>query len=239
MAAATVRAGARNGSGAALPSLPAVSVARFKEASLLLEQLVDENADAFIAAGQRYREKHRDGTVRPLQPNEVATIAAGLGVSLREANDAITEAGLTSHAEPEPQELLLQAGIATAEAFIHAGLRFTALIEMPADVFMQARENGSLRDAIEAAAVELEAIDLKIARQRATRALTHLAENAGVEPGKALGLITGPVWQALQEALRHLMDQRSPTSSGSSTSSPSPTAGIDGPSSTTPPTTTS
>jgi hypothetical protein len=69
--------------------------------------------------------------------------------------------------------------------------------------------------------------DLKDARARATRALEHLADFAGVEPGKARALLTGPVMAALWQAMTHLT---SPSDSGSSTSSPANTDGTAGPS---------
>jgi hypothetical protein len=231
MAVATARAGARNGSGAAVPPLPPVSVARFEEAQHLLERIVAENTDTFIAAGQAYRAQHRKGTGRPLNAQEIAVIAAGLGVSLKDADEQVTEAGLTHHDQPEPQELLLAAGVATAPAFTEAVRCFTALMELPDREFEDASEAGTLDDAIAAAQPDLRRLDLKVARVRATRAMEHLADAAGVAPGKAKALLTGPVMQALWQAMTHLTSE---AASASSISSPANTAGTDGRSSTEP-----
>jgi hypothetical protein len=234
MAVATARAGARNGSGAAVPPLPPVSVARFEEAQHLLERIVAENTDTFIAAGQAYRAQHREGTGRPLNAQEIAVIAAGLGVSLKDANEQVTEAGLTHHDQPEPQELLLAAGVATARKFTEAVRQFVALMELPDDIFEEACESGTLDEVVLDAAAELRKADLKEdARPRATRAMEHLADAAGVAPGKAKALLTGPVMQALWQAMTHLTSE---TASASSISSAASTAGTDGRSSTGPPT---
>lgn len=230
MAATAQRPRTRNGAGAVV--LPPVSVARFEEAQRLLEQLVAENTDTFIAAGQAYRERHREGTSRPLNAQEIASIASGLGVSLAQANEAIDEAGLTHHDQPEPQELLIAAGIATARTFTEGVRRFVALMELPEDAFEMACETGTLDEVVLEASTELRKSDLKDdARPRAARAMEHLAEAAGVEPGKARALLTGPVIQALWQAMTHLT---SPSASESSTSSPASTAGTGAPSSTAP-----
>lgn len=230
MAATAQRPSTRKGAGAAV--LPPVSVFKFQEAQYLLEQLVDEHTDTFVAAGQAYRDRHREGTRRPLDATEIAAIAAGLGVSLQQADEQITEAGLTHHDEPQPQELLLAAGVATFPAFMSGALRFVALLEMPDDDVEHHAEAGTLPEELERRAQALRRLDLKEARTRANAALEHLAAAAGVTPGKARALLTGPVMQALWQAMTHLT---SPSASASSTSSPASTAGAVAQSSTAPP----
>lgn len=214
-------------------ALPVIRVARFREATRLAEQLVRENTDAFVAAGQEYRERHRDAAARPLTEFEVAQVARGLGKTLAETKAEVDDAGLFHVDEPEPQEVLLAAGVQTADAFLDAALRFVALLELPEAEFAVAREEDQLDEAIAKGVRELEDLDLQEARQRAQRALEHLAAAGGVEPGKAMGLVVRTVWQALQQAMTFLLtSSTSPTES--STPSPAPTAGTGATSSTTP-----
>lgn len=197
--------------------LPPVTVARLKEAMAFIERLAEENTDVFVASANRYRERHRNGTSRALTAVEAAQVAAGLaaGVNAATADDAVAvqESGLRAYDEPDPREVLLAAGIATAPAFLDIATRFTALVEMPADTFAAAREDETLDDAIAAAAAILDDLEVTEARARATAALEHFAAAAGAQQGKALGLLTQTVWTALQNALRVVMDERSTSSS--------------------------
>lgn len=223
MAKTTTRAAAQGGR-----PLPRLTVARFREVGLLVEQLVDEQTDAFIQAGQAFRDKHRVGTSRPLDAMEVAQIAAGLSTSLADAREQIEAAGLTHYDAPAQQEYLVAAGVATAPAFINAALRVVALLELDDDEFEAARESERLQDALAEAMGELEQLDLDDARIRAARAFEHLASKAGVDQGKPFSLIARTVWQGLQQAMRHLTTMEAGTSlMSSSTPSPASTAGGD------------
>lgn len=222
MAATTSgRTRARNGSGA--PAMPKLTVARLEEALLLVEQLVSEHTDVFVKAGQDYRERHRDGTSRPLNADEIARIALGLGVNLASADAQIQEAGLTHHDEPEPQEVLLAAGVATAPAFLRAAMRLTALLEMSPDTFEDAREAGTLREAVAELVNEYGPLDVPQMRARAAAALEHLSVNTGVAPGKAWEVVTRTVTQGLGQALAMLAASR-PESSLSAPSTDSAAA---------------
>ena len=59
--------------------LPPVTVARFQEATRLIEVLVDENTDLFIDRMASYRERARAGSARRLTPAEAAQVAAAIG----------------------------------------------------------------------------------------------------------------------------------------------------------------
>lgn len=225
--AATKRAGATGAR-----SLPPMTVARFREITELVERLVEGHTDAFIAAGQRYRDRHREQTSRPLNAMEIGQIAAGLSTSLADARDQIEEAGLTHHDEPVAHEFLLAAGVATAPAFLTSALRIVALLEMPADTFEQARETESLDETIDEAVVDLEALELDDARLRAAAAMDYLASKTGVAQGKAWSLVARTVWQGLQQAMGHLTTGPETWLTLSSTDSPPTTTGPDETSST-------
>lgn len=211
------------------PTLPVLTVARFEQAALLLERLIDENTDLFIGRMQSYRERQRAASSRRLTPDEAAGVAAGLAASLGPDADLvqtvedIQESGLRAVDEPSPQEVLLAAGAATAPAFLSAALRLVALLELPADVFERAYETDALDAAVDDHVQALRALDLEEARARAVSALDHLSVKAGAGSGEGMRLLTGAVRQALSQAAMEM----TPTLSGSSslTGSPPPTDG--------------
>jgi hypothetical protein len=220
---------------AARKALPVLSVAHFEEALGLIEVLVDENTDVFIAKGQDYRSRHRSGTERPLTAAEAAQVASamasGAGLPPVALAVAVQESDLRAYDEPEPMELLLRAGVATAPAFMQTVKRFTALIEMPAADLERDREAGTLPDALDVAARKLDYADLADARDRSQAALEHFAAGAGAGPGKAVGLLLQALGQAMMQATSALGLQRGPSSL---TGSPPSTDGLAAASSTTP-----
>ena len=212
------------------PALPPLTVARFEQATLLMERLVDENTDVFVGRMQAYRERQRAATSRRLTADEAAGVAAGLAASMSDDADLVSvaedvQAGeLRAVDEPSAHEVLLAAGVATAPAFLNAALRLVALIELPSDIFEAAYEDDTLDAAIEAHVKTLRALDLDEARARAVSALDYLSEKAGAGSGEGLRLLTRVVWQALNQAA----EQMTPViSSGlaSLTGSPPPTDG--------------
>lgn len=234
--ASSSRGGSSRTRAAAAPQLPVISVARFEDALELVERMVGEHQSTFIEHGQKYRDEHRRATSRPLNAIEAAQVAAGFldDRSPEERAAAFQQHdGLSAYDEPAPTEVLLAAGVATAPALLEATLRVTALIELPADVYEQARENEDLDGALDDQVDELRQLDLKEARTRASAALAHFADAAGVEPGKAWGLVARSVWQALSQAMSHLTQEPASPSSSLIDSPPS-TDGPGEPSSTTP-----
>ncbi len=227
MATQTTRA--RPAAGApASPALPVITVGRFEEVSKLIEELVAEKADVFVAAQQNYRDLHRDRSSRPLRPEEAAQIAAGLAEQFSDVGPAdaaatVQASGLRAYDEPQPAEVLLAAGLATAPAFMHVCRLVTALIELDRDTFADVCESERLRDVLEGRARELLDVSMEDARARAQAALEHFAGSAGVEPGKAMSLLTDTVWQALQLATSSL------TSDGGLSSLIGSLASTDGP----------
>lgn len=220
--------GARStASRASKPTLPKITPARFKEAMLLVERIVDENTDVFIERGQEYRRKHREGTSRPLTAAEAAQVATAMSAAfdgdLADLAVRVQDSDLRAYDQPDPREVLLAAGVATAPAFLDAVMRLVALIEMPDQQFRDAREDETLNEALETAVKDLEYVDLRTdGRTRASAAMEHFAAAAGVDSGKALGLVTRSLWQALSQAMTHL----APTSTSSSlTGSPPSTDG--------------
>lgn len=203
----------------ALPKLPPVTVARFEEGIALVEAFVDEETDTIVRKGQEYREKHREGTERKLTAQEAAQVAAAMA----NAADlppvtvavAVQESDLRAYDEPEPLEILLRAGVATAPAAMRGVMRFVALIEMAPDKFREAREADGLAEALDAAVDAMAYEDMRGsagARARAQRAFEHFAEAAGAEPGKALSLFPRALWQAIRQGTSSLGLQRQPSS---------------------------
>ena len=99
-------------------ALPPLTVARFEQATLLMERLVDENTDVFVGRMHAYRERQRAATSRKLTPDEAASVAAGLAASLSDDADLVGVAedvqagGLRAVDEPGAHEVLLAAGVA-------------------------------------------------------------------------------------------------------------------------------
>ena len=215
--------------------LPVVTVARFEAASKLIEQLVEENTDLFVGKMHAYRERSRAGTSRALTAAEAAQVAAGLATDLA-AEERVQIAAdvqastLRAVDEPSVQEVLLAAGLSTAPAFLAAALRFVALIELDADAFEQAYDDGTLDEVLAPQIRALRELPLEDARERATAALDHLGSKAGVASGEGVRLLITAMWQALQQAanqmapslssgLSSLTDSHEPTDGPSETSS--------------------
>lgn len=214
-------------------ALPPISFARFAETTSLVERLVGENTDLFIAAGQDFLARYRRGASRPLNHLEIAQLAGGLGVTLTDAVGQAADAGLTGYDEPSRSEVLVAAGIGTAPQYLAVAAQLVALLELPEEEFWAAREAGGLPAACAKGVVELEKLPLVEVRARADAALRHLATEAGSDPGKAWGFISQAVLQGLRQAMSHLLDGIG--SSGSSTFSPPSTDGPGETSSTAPP----
>lgn len=212
---------AGEGTAAKAVVLPPVSVAKFKEGLALLEQMVTENRRAFIEHGQEYREAHRDATLRPLNAEEAASLAAGFPNDPRSPEElaaAFHDGDLRAYDEPMPLEVLAHAGAQLAPALMLAGQRLTVLMEMNDEEFEEARESGNLLYALDERVVELDKGGLRQARERAQAALEHLTGEMGVEQGKVLGLLMGSVWRAFSEAIQTLIPRDQWTSSSSTAS---------------------
>lgn len=184
-----------------------ITVARFEQAMLLLEQLVDENTDLFIGKMQSFREKHRDGTDRQLTAEEAAQVAAALSAAIDEEDrdsvqlaQSVQQSELRAYDQPSQQEVLLAAGVSTAPAFVNAALRMVALIELPQPEFEAAYEAGTVDEAVEAKCVELRQLDLEEARKRAAIALDLLASKSGAGSGEGVRSLIAAVWRALNMA---------------------------------------
>lgn len=218
------------------PALPPVTVARFVEATRLVDRIVARNVDTFAAAAERYALARRRSSSRPLDGLEAAQIAASLGAALRPDADPVALAvnvqasDLRSETDPPRLEALAAAGAATAPAFLDAVLDLVALVELPAELFRKAREEGRLeRVLVEWRERELEELDLRVARARAARALAHVGEASGSTLGEALRLVERAIGTALGEALTRWASEPTTipvdSTSSSSTASGAPTGG--------------
>lgn len=241
-AKAKARAAAARKPAAVRRSLPPLSVAHFEEAMSLVEVLVEEQTDVFVAAGQRYRERHREGTERRLTAQEAAQIAAAMasteGLPPVAVAVAVQESDLRGYEEPEPREILLAAGVATAPAAIDAVKRFVALIEMTAGDLEAAHDAGNLDEVLDERAKAMTYVSLDGPdgmRNRAGAAWLHFAQAAGSSTGKALGLLLQAWLRAMEQSMTSLGFQRAPSSL---TGSPPNTDGLDETSSTEPATST-
>lgn len=186
---------------------PVLTVARFEQAMVLLEQLVDENTDLFIGKMQQFRDKHRDGTDRRLNAEEAAQVAAALSAAIDEEDrdsvalaESVQKSELRAYDQPSQQEVLLAAGVSTAPAFINAAVRLVALLELPEAEFEEAYESGSIDEAVEVAARDLRQLDLEDARKRAASALDLLASKSGAGSGEGVRSLVAAVWRALTMA---------------------------------------
>lgn len=226
--------------------LPTIDVAKLEEIGYLLERTVDENTDLFISKGNAFKERHRAGTKRPLSWEEAAQVAGAIvgdDRSVEELAEAFqSREGLYAYDEPDAREVLFQAGIATAPAAIVAARKLVALIEMAPDVFWEAYDDTAaggpqpgLDEAINTGAKALLRLDSHTARERASAALMHFAAAVGDDSGKGPWLMAKSLWQALSQAMGHLMTSDvsalssllgsvPPASAPDATSSGSPTA---------------
>lgn len=190
-------------------ALPPMTVARFEEAMRLVERLVDEHTDVFVGAMHRYRERAREGTSRGLTAVEAAQVAAGLAEHLGAEDpetltvlaERVQGGSLRAVDEPAASEVLLAAGLHTAPAFVGAALDVTALIELPADVFEAAYDEGTVDAAVADAVKVLRREPLSVMRSRAEAALGHMGQEAGVPEGEGLRLLAATVWQALNQSM--------------------------------------
>lgn len=216
------------------PALPPITVARFKEASRLIERLADEKRDVFLDRMQDLRDAHMERSRRELTAEEAATIAAAM---LSEDDPVelaarVQSSGLRAVDPPGSTEILLAAGAATAPEFIDAATRFVALMELAPDVFEQARETDTLDDELDEAVRELDSLPMVEARDRARAAFAAFSREAGMgdDPGEAMRLLGRTIRQALNEAATMMRNG----SSSSLTGSPPRTDGADETSSTAP-----
>jgi hypothetical protein len=184
--------------------LPPVTVAKLDEAMGLVERLVEQHTETFLQHGQAYKDRHREGSRRPLTAVETAQLAAGLGASLADTQQQVDEAGLTAYDEPQGNEVLLAAGIATGTAFMHTAKQLTALIEMSDDDLETACEADRLSIALDEVVKGWRRVELEEMRGRVVRALEHVSKAAGFDSGKALALAGRAVWQGLWTAMASL-----------------------------------
>ncbi len=194
-----------------LAKLPPLSVAHFEKALELVEKLINEETDVFVAAGQRYRERHREGTERRLTAQEAAQIAGAMadaaGLPPITVAVDVQESDLRGYDEPDAKEILLASGAATAPAFMRTVKRFVALVEMPTDELERACESDTLDDAIDTAVKAMAYLPLSGpdgARARAQRAFDHFAVEAASSTGKALALLARGWWTAMTQAMTSL-----------------------------------
>jgi hypothetical protein len=201
---------ARSPRGGGRPALPKVTVGKFEHASRLLERMARENTSVFVAAQAQYLATHREATQRPLKADEAAQVASAMaeaiGTDLAEDPGAtvakIQASGLRAYDEPQPQEVLLAAGVATAPAFLKLVQRFVALIEMPCEDFEQGDVDDRLDEVLDQRVAELRRAELDDARARASRALAHFGAKAGVDGPKAWGILGQTILGSLIEATR-------------------------------------
>lgn len=223
----------------AVPKLKPLSVAHFEKALDLVGDLVNEETDVFVSAGQRYRERHRSGTERRLTAQEAAQIAGAMadaaGLPPITVAVAVQESDLRGYDEPDAKEVLLASGAATAPAFMRTVKRFVALVEMPVDALEEACEGDTLDEALDEAVKAMAYLPLAEARQRAQRAFDHFAVEAASSSGKALALLARGWWAAMQQAMTSMGYQSAPSSL---TGSPPDITGLAETSSTAPPTAT-
>lgn len=190
-------------------AIPVIGVARFNECLLLIERLLEQSTDTFLSAQARYADKHALATTRGLDAGEAVQLVTVLGDAMSnpqqfaDASLKMQQDGPRVTQRPAQMEMLLAAGLATAPQFFTACLRLVALIEMPKDVFRQAREDGELAAALETAHAKLLDDDesMDVTRARVIVALGAFAEAGGRPPGEGVRLLGQTIWQAIQQAM--------------------------------------
>ena len=73
------------------PPLPPVSTMKVEAGMDLVERMVAEHTDTFIGHGQAYKDRHREGSRRPLSFDEITQVAGAYGGSLEDP-DALAQA---------------------------------------------------------------------------------------------------------------------------------------------------
>lgn len=209
--------------------LPAVTVARFEQALLLVDRIYEANVDSTLRRLQDYRDRHREVTQRPLTAEEAVRWAAVARDILKDEAGGMSPAdlqqsGLFEYDQPGPPELLVAAGLATGTALLDACRQFVALIEMDSDVFRAAYDEDRVPEQVDDAARELAHIDLQEAKARTTAALTHFAAFQDGEPGEVLRSLIQTVTGALEQAVIRTMSETT-LPDGSATGSAESTGG--------------
>lgn len=207
-----------------------ITVARYREALRYLTVAVDALRDAYIEQGAAFRLAYTEGTSREPTAQELAPVAAGLGITLEEAAEQVRAAGLSAHEDAGDQEILLASLIGAAPEALDGFLGLFALLDMPKEQFEEAREADDLAAAVTAAVNAMDDEPMSVQREKALQAWEAMAVEMGYQPGKGWALIARSAWTALTTAMSASQMLPSP----SPTDSQPPTDGPVGPSSTTP-----
>ncbi len=224
---------------AAAPKLPPVTVARLQAAAAQIDGIIVDKANLFAERGGLYVAAFREHSERDLNPDEIAQLAGALGASLGrddlpELLREVQDSGIRTRNDPPRGEVLLAAGLATAPAFVDACLSFVALIELPADEFEVAFDDGTILLALAEPIKQLRRLGLSEANVRARAAFAHLASEAGQTPGEAVSLILRALGTALQTGIGPLSQYGSvigsltPTGGGGTSASTSSDGGMQG-----------
>lgn len=196
--------------------LPPVTVAKLEETFDLLELLVAEHQDAFLARGQSYRDAHRKATSRKLRAEEAMQLAVAMSEDpaeqIKRAEEIQNDSSLVAYDEPAPIETLVASVMGMGSRTLKVLRQIIALVEMEPAVFEEACETGRLRPVVDERAAALRGMEAGVLRDRGGAALAHYAAAAGLSPGEAMSLPLDTVWRALKTAASE-MTSGSPQSS--------------------------
>lgn len=227
MAATKTTEGKR--AGTKMPALPPVTVQRFEETLKLVERVYESQNEGALGKMQDYLDRNREATRRPITAEE-AVHYAGILRNMVEQDVAspaeLQNSDLYVAKEPSPQELLIASLASAAPALLDALRGFTALIEMPADVFEQAADGNVLGETIAEHSAALRKISMVEGRERMQAAFAHWGKESGLPSGEAASRL----WQAASVALQQaaVTVTRDLSHDESSTDSLAPIGGLAG-----------
>lgn len=212
------------------PSFGKITVARYREGLRYLTVAVDRLRDSYIDQTAAFRLAYTEGTAREPTAQELAPVAAGLGIPLDKAAKQVKAAGLSAHEEPDEQTVMLASLIGAAPEALDGFLGLYALLAMDKDEFEEARENERLADAVTDAVRAMDDEPMEGQREKAVAAWEAMASTMGYAPGKGWALLVRSALMALTTAT----SASATLPSTPSIDSPAPTDGPGEPSSTTP-----
>lgn len=208
--------------------LPPVTVGKIDRLLQQVEALYDQQRDAALGKMREHLDSSREATRRPITAQEAVSYSAMMRDLVGDQAATPTElqdSGLWAQTDPSPTEMLVVGAVSAGPALLHAALRFVATVEMAADRFQQADDDGSLDDLLDSDVLAMRTLSMREVRERAARAFTHWAVEVGAGRGEALGRLAGTVWTAIEQAAAQITLQTRLPDPSSSTDSPDTTDG--------------
>jgi len=194
---------AKSAGGQAGGSLPPVTVGKIGRLLTMLEELYDEQRDQSLSKMRDHLDSSREATRRPITAQEAVSYSAMMTDLIGDQAATPTElqdSGLWAQTDPSATELLVVGAMSAGPGLLTAALRFVAVIEMDADRFQTADDDGSLDDLLDSDVKTMRTVEMPAMRSRIVAAFTHWASQIGAGQGEALGRLAGTAWAAIENA---------------------------------------